>query len=511
MSLRTFQRVTIMSILALGALGASGCDDDKTDSASDGGGGDTDANGGNGNQNGGSDGGDSGGSDGGEPEDGIDCGDTFCTKTKGGLLAQCCAGADEDVCGLDLTAPGQPSLGCFPEDAPGKASPTCAPVLNNFETMGTDPDKFEIDAGGMVISFPTCCSANGTCGVDSSMTSLGDLGLGCLSATVLAPSMMSGGDAGAAADSGAPATSEPNGLPIIPNVFCNPDTGAAATCIPAEVPGMDGTPTKVPPFLLGACAAEVDTADNCIKNVERNIKGCGETTEWDRVSLQGLCISNVANTIYGCDDVSDATLSRLPEFLCGCGEGTTAGPRDVCLSNVDGAVCGTIAVTEKPTCPAGGLICNLPSVLCGCGDGLTALAGAPTLPCLKNIPLDVCGGTAGCTGLPPAETDSCVGPDSCADVAPFTSTKDGVGDSCGCQPAFDPDGPGDNSPPFDTCNPGGAAPGTAAGQFDCTAFGQSNRCSCGTVGQVGTCVEGSICTDTNADTIGDSCVAAPPT
>lgn len=501
MSLRTFQRVTIMGLLAFGALGASGCDDDKTDSATDGGGGDTDANGGNGN----GDGGGTGEPEGGEPMVGKQCGDKFCAKPKS-VLAQCCSGEAMDVCGLQV--PGlPPEEGCLPENAPGMASTGCAASLNAvLGGMPEDPNTVEISAGGMMVTFTGCCTDTGICGVDSSMSGLGDLGLGCINAVALAPTMMSGGDAGAGADSGAPATSEPNGLPIIPNVFCNAADGTAATCLPAEVPGMDGTPTKVPPFLLGACAAEVDTTNNCIKNVERNIKGCGETTEWDRVSLQGLCISNVANTIYGCDDVSAATLGRLPEFLCGCGEGTTAGPRDVCLSNVDEAVCGTIAITEKPTCPAGGLICNLPSILCGCGDGLTALAGAPAgTPCLKNIPLDVCGGTAGCTGLPPAETDSCAGPDSCADVAPFTSTKDGVGDACGCNPAVDID-PTEGETLRDSCDLG------QTGQFDCvTVAPGQNRCSCGTVDAQGTCGDGKVCKDTDANQIGDTCQDVPPT
>jgi hypothetical protein len=530
----------MVSVLALGAF-ATGCDDDKKESTADAGGGKdagpvVDA-----------------AVDAGEtPVPGKQCGDMFCPKTKA-LLGQCCVD-DGDVCGIDLKppTPGAESIGCFPADAPGVKSDHCGVVLDMFETDGKVEGKFEIAAGATNITVPPCCTPAGTCGVDGNMSSAGLLGTGCLDALALQPAPS--GDAGG----GFELPFEANGLPILPNTFCDPKTGEAG-CIPSEFMG-----NKVPPFLLGACPTAVK--DGCIERVEQNIRGCGEDKKWDRKSVSALCIDNIAADKWGCDDISAETLARIPEiacgcgegeagtgrcipnvaadtcgtseitatptakecasktppllcgfdeFLCGCGNGKIAGPRDVCLSNVDTALCGVIPVAAEPTCKGGAdagsdpLLCNLPSVLCGCGDEVRAadFPAAPA-PCLDNVPTDICGQTVGCTGVGVNDgSDSCKGPESCADVAPFAAeVKDGVGDACGCNPALNHDGDPDTAP-VDTCQlfSGGAT-------FTCTNVAPSGqpiyRCSCGTVGMQGTCGDGKICTDTDtpANMLGDTCM-----
>lgn len=441
MSLRTFQRMTMVGVLALGAF-ATGCDEDTTEPTTDAGK----------TEDSGSGEADAEVDSGPVVKPGKQCGATFCEKGKA-VLGQCCVD-DGDVCGIDLAAPGMASMGCFPENAPGVASAHCGTVLDMFEAENKVPGKFEIPAGMLTITVPTCCTPAGTCGVQGNESTAGNLGVGCLDVAALAPAP--------AADGGMPAgpaleivDMKPNGLPLIPNTFCDAATGAAG-CIPLKPRGPDG-PTA-PPFLLGACKAEVKAG--CILGVEKNIHGCGTaaTDNWNRKNARdgSLCVDGIEKTVFGCDPIT---------------------------------------------------LANYPSIVCGCGAGKTALGTTPqlaALPCFADTAESVCGKNFACTGVAtmamPSPVDSCAGPDSCADLAPFTSAKDGVGDGCGCNPAVDLDGPGPGTDTIDSCDPGGL------GFFDCLPVPMAgNRCSCGTVGAKGTCADGSICTDTDMNMIGDTC------
>ncbi len=520
MSFRTIQRTAMISFLAFGAVTALGCDDDdknETDAGDNGG-----NNNNNNNNNGGDDAGNNGEEDAGKPRAGIECGDTFCKKGTS-LLGQCCSGEDEDICGIDLAPPGMPSLGCFPADAPGVGSDNCAMVLDGLEMDGKVPGKFEISAGAVVLELPACCTEAGSCGVDSSMTGMfGDLGLGCLDARAFQPP----------ADPANPPVypTEANGLPIPPNLSCDKTSGAG-TCNPA-----------FPPFLTGGCPATV--ANDCIVNVERNIKGCGATATWDRVSLQGLCIDNVAETVYGCNPVSAATLARLPEFICGCGATTVYTAGVPCLSNTPESTCGTVAldttgadkvagnaddciastpefeeiirgcgdtvvwdrtggpetfcisntpdtlfgckqIEAKPTCVDGAAgnsaLCNVPSFACGCGDG-----NPGTGACVPNIPNTICGGKAVCKAVAFGTKGDCFGGEVCNDKVP--TPADGIGDACECSLV-----------PTDSCK-------LVDTNFTCSTIGSASRCSCGAINAQGNCGEAKVCKDTNTDGFGDTCM-----
>jgi hypothetical protein len=178
MSLRTIQRLTMMSVLALAAVGASGCDDEETT------GGDTDAGGNGGNGNGGNgNGGEDAGKDAGGDGD-LMCGTPAMTCQDGPPilgaldLPACCAEKDgKEVCGVDGTLiPMLDSLhDCQPRDlvAMGEA-PLCDQILNAVNKginpmtgMATQPGIMA--AQGVYLNLVGCCvgegSATGTCGV----------------------------------------------------------------------------------------------------------------------------------------------------------------------------------------------------------------------------------------------------------------------------------------------------------------------------------------------------------
>ncbi len=359
MSLRTFQRITMVSVLALGAF-ATGCDEDTTEPTADAG---KPADTGTPTEDAEVDASE-------PPPVGKMCGDRFCVKGKA-VLGQCCVD-DGNVCGIDLRPPGMDSLGCFPENADGKPSAHCGVVLDTLEPMGTMKGFFEIDAGGTIIAVPPCCTAAGTCGVDGNKgndASL-NLGVGCLAASNLAPPP----------DPTKPGPSEPgNGLPLIPDLWCNPADGTKAACKP------------IPPFLLGACPAVLDTAKGCITGVEENLRGCGADAkdDWDRVSTRNLCINRIAADKWGCDPISAGTLGRIPEFACGCGAGV-ATPQ--CIANVATTTCGSAQVIKGSPVLAG-----LPNAACGCGDGIANTKPPGPGFCLSRAAMDACGLIPACT------------------------------------------------------------------------------------------------------------------
>lgn len=208
MSLRTIQRLTMMSVLALAAVGASGCtDDETTDDAGSTGGQDA---GNNGTPTGGTNMTDDGGTTGGDAgtdggDDALMCGMPAETCEDGApilgalQLPACCADAEgEEVCGVngDLIPMLDSLHGCQVRDLPGTDdADTCDMVLYGVNRGVMMPGGMPTQPGvaaapGVFLNFVGCCLPTGTCGVntndlkvvdmEAAVTGSIDLSMGCV-------------------------------------------------------------------------------------------------------------------------------------------------------------------------------------------------------------------------------------------------------------------------------------------------------------------------------------------
>ncbi len=430
MSLRTIQRLAIMSALAMVGMGMQACgDDDKKDDGGDGdsgdgdtGDGDTgDGDGDTGDGDGDGDGGDGDGME--EPlmciadEEEAPCDDTVVVE---GVFVQkaCCDEAAGGACGAKIE---QGVLaGCFVKDAPGEPSTHCSAFWDSID--GTDDNGFssEIAVGAqkLAVTIPGCCTPQGLCGLamDSVTLSTGtevNAGVGCIPVTRLLDQV------GAAGASSQAEPLSPSCLPQAPNEAACPLFLSESICdqLKSFYPNCD--PSKPAPDWfcqmrgLPEVATGVVPSVECMKGVAEFVQGCG-------ANPGASCVPSIPQNVYGCEDVPEqiTQIPGVPEYVCGCGEDVKFNGAGIpCLSNVHTAACGAVEVTEAAQLPA-----TIPSSLCGCEDH--PQEGSP---CLKNVPFSICGTTAVCAA-------GQVGPDAgCADEAtPYCHdfNSDGKGDIC---------------------------------------------------------------------------------
>jgi hypothetical protein len=174
-------------------------------------------------------------------------------------------------------------------------------------------------------------------------------------------------------------------------------------------------------------------ADDCVEGIPEYARGCGLQAEPSAANPTCLRLTPAA---FGCLNVAPTTASipRVPEYLCGCGE-TNAyiGPTDPdgplpCLSFV-----GNNATSGNPICGATPISATaqvLPVItnnVCGCGDGVISAA-----ICLDNVPTTVCGPVAVCTE---GSAAGCITGQICQDNtgvggAVGTPAGDDIGDAC---------------------------------------------------------------------------------
>jgi hypothetical protein len=199
MSLRTITRFTMMSVLVLGSVAATGCgDDDDPEPADDAGGNGGNTGGDDAGNNGNTTGGEDAGSDAGEEP--LMCGDE--TKeckdgSAGGLIALpgCCT--EDDKCGIEIPIPGLETVfpGCQDRDAPAGSSDHA--FCDGVVAMANGQTGIPA-AGGINIKIKGCCTMAGFCGVDANDIDLVDpstgeptqslsLELGCVSIAKFLP------------------------------------------------------------------------------------------------------------------------------------------------------------------------------------------------------------------------------------------------------------------------------------------------------------------------------------
>lgn len=413
MSLRTIQRLAMASVLALGGISATGCDDDDDDTKPvDGGdGGD------------GSDGGDGGdgedGGDGGDGSDDLICttpADTVCEPTDTGIvpLEPCCDEATGGACGAQVPAQIAGGLaGCFAKNQPGNdASQNCDTFIDWLDGVDDEDDAFNFEAPVGIVKLNGCCAATGECGIFINELGVGGnaaaLGLGCVPFTRFAAAFAPGGDDAGVPDAGT-GEEPPQILPYcVPgketdDAACPKNMAITETVNLCDALAEGGLPitdciraAMTPPWVcalrqlpLAVEDGEVPAPDgvgDCMDFLPKWLPGCvgapaGTTS----------CVPNVAVTVFGCedqpisdngtpDDATDDCLIGLPEYARGCGE----TPTPSCLPNTP-ALFGCVDVTAGP-------IPNLPEYACGCGDGVVA-AG-----CLPNVAASICGAVPHTTG-----------------------------------------------------------------------------------------------------------------
>jgi hypothetical protein len=78
------------------------------------------------------------------------------------------------------------------------------------------------------------------------------------------------------------------------------------------------------------------------------------------------------------EPVSSGTVPNVPEFVCGCGDGVVFDGEGIpCLSNLPEQVCGANPATDEE-------LALVPEFICGC-------SADSKLPCLRNLPVGTCG------------------------------------------------------------------------------------------------------------------------
>ena len=379
MSLRTIQRVGIASSLLLGAIWASGCDDDDggTGTPADAGVGPDGGGDGDGDM---TDAGDGDGDvvDAGNPDAGPGIpkmceGQTEpCPTVPTGLLdlEGCCdvrvGGDGVGVCGGIVAIPGQKTAldGCHGLHQVGMQSDFCGAFFDAIEGESGDPakpfdhanGKFDVLVAGSIVNFAGCCNETSICGVNVDSFDFGGQPvspmLGCVPVDHF-QAMMGGeepaGDAGAGE--------------VVPP-FCVVDTDKGATCPPkltVALPGQEPInlcdnltaigaigcdPTAATPEWV--CAANGLTSTKTgdvpvlappyeMEYILEIVHGCGDTPGT-------TCVPNVPANVYGAvdldtlpDDAKGAVLAKVPDFVCGCGEGGADSP--LCLHNVAVETC----------------------------------------------------------------------------------------------------------------------------------------------------------------------------
>jgi len=372
-------------------------------------------------------------------------------------LTACCAGEDEDVCGLDVAAlrnSGSTLSGCFEREARSDApeSDHCALFFDQVDDRPGDAPESDglyttytvLTGSRFANGFAGCCTADGLCGivlnspVESELTFEVNLHLGCISFLELSARMVA-----------LPGTTLPP-----------PPDSSTFTYLPYCDPGKDGAPGACPPTLGEAgcerlvasgfdCDPAAPTHDwvcqqrglpkigeddppavTCMAGVPEYVRGCGAPTGTS-------CVPNIPADVFGCKEVT-TPVPGLPPFACGCGDGVVAAG---CIPNVPATVCGAAdaVVNDKGTsstnddCITGapeyargcgldveataanrclrdtpvlfgcddvatGPIAGVPEFVCGCGDGIPDPGTG--LPCLSNAVATVCGAVEVAAGSP---------------------------------------------------------------------------------------------------------------
>jgi hypothetical protein len=184
--------------------------------------------------------------------------------------------------------------------------------------------------------------------------------------------------------------------------------------------------------VCGGLEILVDTTvePNCLLGVPEYAHGCSPGAT--RSEADPSCIPYTPG-LWGCVDQTTA-IRRMPEVLCGCGEGVGGAARAgfdsngmPCLPNVASELCGAVPVTSRAQVAA--LMPTLPNAVCGCGDGV--LHSAPARPCLSNAPAQVCGPLGACTGSLGTQ-GSCAQGALCMDLfgGDTQGHGDGIADYC---------------------------------------------------------------------------------
>jgi hypothetical protein len=133
------------------------------------------------------------------------------------------------------------------------------------------------------------------------------------------------------------------------------------------------------------------TTDNCLIGVAEYLRGCGPGTKPS--ATNPTCLRNALN-YPGCvntavdnrgtpDAAGDDCLVGVPEYALGCGETVLTPNEEGCLPGAPD-VHGCVDVKTTPT--------QVPEYLCGCGNGQTSPA-YPAYPCLTNVTTEICGGS----------------------------------------------------------------------------------------------------------------------
>jgi hypothetical protein len=200
MSLRTIQRLTIMSVFVLGSVAATGCgDDDDPEPANDAGdnGGDNTGNS-TGNNTGNNTGGEDAGADAGDEP--LMCGDETKECKDGSAagffpLPGCCT--EDDKCGIEIPIPGLTEVfpGCQDRNAPAGSSDHA--FCDGVVAMANGETGIPATSG-VNIKIKGCCTMAGFCGVDANDIDIVDpatgdpmnnlsLELGCVSIAKFLP------------------------------------------------------------------------------------------------------------------------------------------------------------------------------------------------------------------------------------------------------------------------------------------------------------------------------------
>jgi hypothetical protein len=202
-------------------------------------------------------------------------------------------------------------------------------------------------------------------------------------------------------------------------------------------------------------------ADPALAPIPEYLCGCGEAVLYENQPFR--CLSNLPTTVCGSTAVTanlQPALDGIPEYLCGCGDAELFDTESFrCLSNVIASVCGSVDITVADH----STLVPIPEYLCGCGNG-TLTPGGDSMPCLKNVVGTLCGALPAATGFVAGYPNSVCG---CGDATQGVGCLDNVPiPQCGAIPV---------------CEPVLGTPGTCPGALE-------------------------VCTDSNADTLGDICV-----
>jgi hypothetical protein len=246
----------------------------------------------------------------------------------------------------------------------------------------------------------------------------------------------------------------------------------------AAIPARPSATTSLPCLSYQATTVcgtgSVQVNAGYLPSFPASLCGCGASTTYNPASPGTTpvpCLSGQATTVCGAGAISVTDradpapdcFTGVPEYVRGCGAGTPAASYPpTCISNGNTALYGCTDVTAN--------VAGQPSFVCGCGENVPV----PNAPCLSNVSSAYCGTTAFAGAAVPGLPNSI----------------------CGCDPDTS-DGTVVKWNPLT----GPACFSTLAN----TVCGTSAVCGpVGGVGGAGGCPTGT-CTDSNSDTIGDSC------